>query len=146
MGGTANIWEKAGRNFGLEIYEDDPNKINEIRKEKSRIEKELFEKSFSASKQMLNDRKLEFFSYSAGWKIGCEKCCTGHADKVYHGPGPLCIKFKDTPEKNKLDKVNRIYMNLDGEYYHIVKPIEIRIRLAKNFGGRLKFLQNIGHQ
>jgi len=23
---------------------------------------------------------------------------TGHADKLYHGPGPVIIKFKDTPE------------------------------------------------
>lgn len=35
-------------------------------------------------------------------------------------------------------------MNIDGEYYNIVKPLELRIRIAKRINnGRVKFLQNI---
>lgn len=35
-------------------------------------------------------------------------------------------------------------MNIDGKYYHIVKPREIRIRIADKINeGKLKFLQKI---
>ncbi len=35
-------------------------------------------------------------------------------------------------------------MNVDGEYYNIVKPKELRVRLAKKYnGGKLKFLQKL---
>jgi len=35
-------------------------------------------------------------------------------------------------------------MNVDGEFYHIVKPIELRIRQSSTFpNGTLRFLKKI---
>jgi hypothetical protein len=92
MGGTKDIWRKSGSNIGIRVVEGEGRKLS--RKETYNIEKKL-----SKSEQCMNDQKLEFFTYSSGFKLGCEKLFTGRADKVYHGPGPILIKFKDTPEK-----------------------------------------------
>jgi len=36
-------------------------------------------------------------------------------------------------------------MNIDGEYYHIVKPLEVRVRSSHNYpDSRVRFLQKIG--
>ena len=77
---------------------------------------------------------------------------SGEKDKIYQGEGPFVINFKETPDyvkfifyfflQNVDDKFNRIYLNLDGEFYNIIKPIEMRIRLAKRINnGKLKFLK-----
>ena len=100
MGGTKDIWRKSGKNIGLRVVEGE--KRNLSRKETFKIQKKL-----SISEQSMNDQKLEFFTYSSGFKLGCEKLFTGRADKVYHGPGPILIKFKDTPEK-----VNFIFVKI----------------------------------
>ena len=40
------------------------------------------------------------------------------------------------------DRINRVYLNVDGEYYHIVKPVEMRIRLNKRLSnGNIKFIR-----
>ena len=39
------------------------------------------------------------------------------------------------------DKKNRIYFNLDGEYFHIVKPILLKIEINRDLcNGQLPFL------
>lgn len=104
----------------------------------------MLKEVFKNAEQRLNDQKLELFTYSSTWKLGCFKVTSIDADKVYHGKGPMIIKFKETPTKSDLDKFNRVYLNIDGEYYHIVKPNELRIRLAKQLnGGKLKFVQKL---
>ena len=51
------------------------------------------------------------------------------------------IKFLDTPKFLHDDKKHRIYLNLDGEYFHIVKPISMRLELNKDLcNGQLPFL------
>lgn len=51
------------------------------------------------------------------------------------------VKFLDTPKFIEEDKKNRIYLNLDGEYFHIVKPIIMRLELNRNMcQGQLPFL------
>lgn len=103
IGGPANLWRKSD-NYGLEFYENkDPNDKNEKsqleRKLTKAKEKQHFKEVFKNSEQKLNDQKLEFFTYSSTWKFGCVKVRSGEADKVYHGDGPIIIKFKDTPAK-----------------------------------------------
>ena len=90
------------------------------------------------------------------------KVTSRDTDKVYHGEGPIIINFKETASfvkikfkffitkliqfyfQNELDKYNRVYLNLDSEYHHIVKPKELRVRLAKKLnGGKLKFVQKL---
>ena len=94
MGGTKDIWRKSGRNIGVKVVDSETLKLS--RKDTNHIEHTL-----SKSEQHLNDQKLEFFTYSSGFSLGCEKLFTGRADKVYQGAGPIYIKFKDTPEKVK---------------------------------------------
>jgi len=92
MGGTKDIWKKSGNNVGLKV-------VDGITKKLSKVETETLGNKLTFSEQNYNDQKLEFFTYSSGFKLGFEKIFTGRADKVYHGPGPILIKFKDTPEK-----------------------------------------------
>ena len=43
---------------------------------------------------------------------------------------------------NKIKK-NRIYLNVDGEYFHIVCPISLKIQINKNLcNGQIPFLIN----
>ena len=51
------------------------------------------------------------------------------------------VKFVETPKYIKEDKKHRVYLNLDGEYFHIVKPILLRIELNRDIcEGQLPFL------
>ena len=46
-----------------------------------------------------------------------------------------------TPKFLKNDKKHRIYLNLDGEYFHIVKPLSMRLELNRDLcQGQLPFL------
>ncbi len=74
--------------------------------------------------------------------MGMEKIVTGLADKIYQGGGPIFIEFKDTPKFDENDKTNRVYMNIDGEYFHVVKPVNILIYNNKQiFNGQIPFLK-----
>ena len=76
-----------------------------------------------------------------GFKTGFEKVIGGFARKIYHGRGPMELKFLETPDYVENDKKNRIYLNLDGEYFHIVKPVLLRVELNKDMcQGQLPFL------
>ena len=92
-------------------------------------------------KQKFDDKKLEVFTFDNGFKTGFEKVIGGFARKIYHGRGPMEIKFLDTPIKMEKDKKHRIYLNLDGEYFHIVKPKSMRLELNRDLcQGQLPFL------
>ena len=91
--------------------------------------------------QRFDDKMLEVFTFDNGFETGFEKIIRGLAKKIYHGRGPMEVKFVDTPKYMKEDKKDRIYLNLDGEYFHIVKPISLRIELNRDLcGGQLPFL------
>jgi hypothetical protein len=51
---------------------------------------------FDKSEQKFNDQKLEFFTETRGIN-----CCgkASNINKIYHGPSPIIIKFKDTPAR-----------------------------------------------
>jgi hypothetical protein len=83
MGGTKDIWRKSV-SLGLEAKGD------VIRQ---------FKDNFENAPQSFNDQKLEFFTYSSGFKLGFEKIVTGQADKVHQGTGPFIIRFKPTPDR-----------------------------------------------
>ena len=93
------------------------------------------------SEQKFDDKMLEVFTFDNGLKTGLEKVYRGLAKKIYHGRGPMEVKFFDTPKYDKNDTKNRIYLNIDGEYFHIVKPLLLRIELNRDYcGGQLHFL------
>jgi len=98
-------------------------------------------KYMASLKQRFDDKMLEVFTFDNGFETGFEKVYRGLAKKLYHGRGPMEVKFSDTPKYTKGDTDHRIYMNVDGEYFHIVKPILLRIQLNRDLcDGQLSFL------
>jgi hypothetical protein len=83
MGGTRDIWRKS-ISVGIE------GKTDVVQHHRSTLKN---------ATQSFNDQKLEFFTYSNGFKLGFEKIMTGQADKIHQGTGPFIIKFKPTPDR-----------------------------------------------
>jgi hypothetical protein len=50
------------------------------------------------AEQKLNDKKLEFFTYDSHINLAIDKFDPNKANKIYHGPAPIIIKFKETPK------------------------------------------------
>ena len=95
----------------------------------------------AAEKQKIDDKMLEIFTFDNGLKTGFEKVIGGLAKKIYHGKGPIEMSFLDTPNYDKNERKNRIYFNLDGEYFHVVKPILLRVELNRDIcQGQLSML------
>ena len=132
MSGVRDIWEH-GENrlsIGIKNIKNDEN---------LKYSKKLC--SMANSKQRFDDKMLEVFTFDNGFETGLENIISGLAKKIYHGRGPIEVKFLETPKYAKEDKKHRIYLNLDGEYFHIIKPILVNIELNRDYcGGQLPFL------
>jgi hypothetical protein len=91
MGGTGDIWRKSGQNLGLEIDSNQQliNSNLDLKKEADVEFRKILE-----GEQRFDDGKLEFLTYQKEILIGLEKISSGNAEKVYHGKGPIIIKFK----------------------------------------------------
>jgi len=138
LGKADNLW-KTNDKIGLALHNPNVDEKNIELQVKEEKEKEKFEHLIQ-NEQNLNDSKLEFLTYQNGF-------CGINCEKIYQGTGPVVIKFKDTPEKNEHDKHSRVYLNIDGNYYHIVKPLEMRVRLNTKYPQRkLKFLCKHEHE
>jgi hypothetical protein len=48
--------------------------------------------------QKMNDKKLEIFTYDSHINLAFDKFNTNKAHKIYHGPAPIKINFKETPK------------------------------------------------
>ena len=132
MSGVNDMWGKGKEHLAISVKDND----KEVAKKYTKKLKEMADE-----KQKFDDKKLEVITFDNGFKTGIEKVIGGFAKKIYHGRGPMEIKFLDTPKFIEEDKTNRIYLNLDGEYFHIVKPIIMRIELNKDIcQGQLPFL------
>lgn len=129
MSGVNDIWGKGGTHLSIGLNNNNNEKYNQ----------KLL--SMANCKQKLDDKMIEVFTFDNGLETGMEKVIRGRAKKVYHGRGPIEIKFLKSPGYDKNDKLNRIYFNLDGEFFHIVKPISLRIELNREYcQGQLPFL------
>ena len=132
MSGVKDIWGKGKPQINVKV-------IAKTIEENNNCSKKLDE--MAKSKQTFDDKMLEVFTFDNGLETGLEKVHSGFAKKIYHGRGPMEIKFLDTPKYDKEDKKDRIYLNLDGEFFHIVKPKILRIELNRDYcGGQLPFL------
>lgn len=100
MGGTGDIWKKSGTNLGLEI---DSNDLLNKTTQNLKIEAEKQFKEVLDGEQRFDDGKLEFFTYQKEILIGMEKLSTGNADKIYHGKGPIIMKFKKVHTVKKVN-------------------------------------------
>ena len=132
MGGTQNIWDKSS-NIGITQEEM-------TRKEYKGYKKEVLE---HFQKQALDDKIIEFFTYEHGIELGLEKVARGMAKKVYQGCGPVFLKFKKNPDENEKIALESVYLNCDGEFYHLKNPNEISVRLNTNLcDGQINILKN----
>ena len=135
MSGITDIWGEGKDHLSVQVKKDAPPEFQK------KYENKLL--SMAACQQKLDDKMLEVFTFDNGLETGLEKVFKGFAKKIYHGRGPMEVKFEKTEKYDKNDKEHRIYLNLDGEYFHIVKPILLRIELNRAYsGGQLPFLIN----
>ena len=132
MGGTEHIWGNTNK-IGIQ-----PCGLK--RREKKLFEQELL-KSFK--NQLSDDRKIEFITYNHGMDMGLERVSKGNAKKIHQGKGPFIFTFKKILSKAQKRKLNKVYINIDGEFYHLVQPKQIVISINdKMCKGQIKFLKN----
>ena len=129
MGGAKNIWKKSNNKSEIE---DDLQKKNENHYT------ETLEKSVNEF-QSMSDSKLEIFTFESEIRVAFEKVIGGFAKKCYHGEGPIFIIFKNT-NYNENDKYNRLYLNVDGEFFNLRGAKFMVVELDRSFGdGQLAF-------
>ena len=132
MGGTQNIWDKSSH---IGITQEEITK-----KEYKEYKKEVLE---HFQKQALDDKKIEFFTYEHGIELGLERVARGIAKRVYQGYGPVFLKFKKNPDETEKIALEKVYLNCDGEFYHLKNPTEISVRLNTNLcDGQINILKN----
>ena len=132
MGGTRNIWDKSAH-IGIKQEEASKSEYKEYKKEVL--------KHFQ--KQAFDDKKIEFFTYEHGIELGLERVARGMAKRVYQGPGPVYLEFKKNPDQTQKVALNKVYLNCDGEFYHLQNPTTISVRLNTNLcDGQINILKN----
>ena len=132
MGGTRNIWDKTSH---LGIHQEEATK--EAYREYKRQVLENFKK------QAYDDKQIEFFTFEHGIEIGLEKVARGLAKRVYQGKGPVYLQFKKQPDDTEKIALTKVYVNCDGEFYHLQNPVEISVRLNINIcDGQINILKN----
>ena len=132
MGGTQNIWNKSSH---IGITQEEINK-----KEYKEYKKHVLE---HFQNQAFDDKKIEFFTYEHGIELGLERVTRGLAKKIYQGSGPVFLEFKKNPNENEKNALEKVYLNCDGEFYHLQNPTEISVRLNTNIcEGQINILKN----
>ena len=82
-------------------------------------------------------------TYDHGMDMGLDRVSRGNAKKIHQGKGPFVFTFKKILSKAQKKKLNKVYINIDGEFYHLVQPKQIVISLNdKISNGQIKFLKN----
>jgi diacylglycerol kinase (ATP) len=132
MSGVTDMWVNGKDHLAIKVKNTDKENENKYIKKLTNM---------AVEKQKYDDKQLEIFTFDNGACFGFEKMIGGLIKKIYHGRGPIEIKFLETPNYMESDKKNRIYFNLDGEYFHIVKPILLKIEINRDLcNGQLPFL------
>jgi diacylglycerol kinase (ATP) len=132
MGGTQNIWDKSSH-IGITQEDATKNQYKEYRKG-------VLE---SFQKQAFDDKKIEFFTYEHGIELGLERVARGMAKRVYQGAGPVFLEFKKNPDNTEKIALSKVYLNCDGEFYHLQNPTQISVKLNTNIcDGQINILKN----
>ena len=94
MSGVNDMWGKGKEQLAISVKDTD----KEVTKKYTEKLKEMADK-----KQEFDDKKLEVFTFDNGFETGFEKIIRGLAKKIYHGRGPIEVKFVETPKYIKED-------------------------------------------
>ena len=133
MGGTRDIWGKTSH-LGIEQEEASKEDYREYKRQ-------VYE---NFKKQAFDDKKIEFLTFDNGFEFGLERFARGLAKRVYQGPGPVFLEFKKEPDDTERGALTKVYINCDGEFYHLQNPNEISVRLNENIcNGQINILRNI---
>eukprot|EP01054_Gregarina_sp_Poly1_P004906 Gregarina_sp_Poly_1__4905@NODE_2601_length_1933_cov_142_215970_g1575_i1_p1_GENE_NODE_2601_length_1933_cov_142_215970_g1575_i1NODE_2601_length_1933_cov_142_215970_g1575_i1_p1_ORF_typecomplete_len197_score28_46DAGK_acc/PF00609_19/2e17_NODE_2601_length_1933_cov_142_215970_g1575_i14841074 len=76
--------------------------------------------------QIMGDGKIEWVSFSGVTSMGAEQLMEGHGRRVHQGAGPFEVQFH--PD---LEPEERVYFQIDGEYYQMTRPKVLRLRHFK---------------
>jgi len=106
MGGRAHPWKEASDELGL---------ISKTEELKAEFKPESH-----------GDGLIEIFSFSSLLRLSLETMFSGNASRLAQDSGPFRIIFQESKNKDIVT-----YMNIDGEYYKLIKPKEISIKLAE---------------
>ena len=133
MGGVKNIWANSS-NLGIAPEETTKSQFKEYKKD-------IFD---SFQEQSYNDKKLEILVYENSVEEALENIKRGMGNRIYQGSGPFYFKFKNNVNNLEQKGIGNVYLNLDGEFYHLENPLEISIKINNNIcNGQLNFLQNL---
>jgi hypothetical protein len=102
---SKDVWRNSF-NSGIELTPQKGNLVSEnVNLLTQDIKKIKSEQCGINAEQKMNDKKLEFFTYDSHWNLAFDKFDTNKANKIYHGPTPIIIKFKETPKYVNLIKL-----------------------------------------
>ena len=133
MGGTRDIWGKTSH-LGIEQEEASKEDYREYKRQ-------VYE---HFKKQAFDDKQIEFFTFDNGFEFGLERFARGLAKRIYQGPGPVFLEFKKEPDDTERVALTKVYINCDGEFYHLQNPKEISVRLNESIcNGQINILRNI---
>ena len=133
MGGTRDIW---GKTSHLGIHQEEASKEDYQEYKRQVVD--------NFKKQAFDDKQIEFFTFENGIEFGLERVARGLAKRVYQGPGPVYLEFKKAPDETEKVALTKVYINCDGEFYHLQNPTEICVRLNENIcNGQINILRNI---
>lgn len=63
--------------------------------------------------------------YRGIFDLGLEQIFTGRAHKLHQSKGPFSLNFNEDIDEN------RIYMQIDGEYFYAIRPKQVRVTLSE---------------
>ena len=133
MGGTRDIW---GKTSHLGIHQEEASKEDYQEYKRQVVD--------NFKKQAFDDKQIEFFTFENGIEFGLERVARGLAKRVYQGPGPVYLEFKKAPDETEKVALTKVYINCDGEFYHLQNPTEICVRLNEKIcNGQINILRNI---
>lgn len=132
MGGTPYIWGKS-KQIGKQVCG------------LKRSNKKIYEKNIENAflEQTSNDKKIETLLFDHGMQMGFEKVFRGRAKKLEQDSGPYLFTFKKKFSNRQENRLNNVYLNIDGEFYHLNQPKQILLSLNNDIcNGQIKFFKN----
>ena len=133
MGGTRDIW---GKTSHLGVQQGELSKADY-----QEYKRQVYE---NFKKQAFDDKQIEFLTFENGIEFGLERFARGLAKRVYQGPGPVFLEFKKNPDDTEKIALTKVYVNCDGEFYHLQNPTEISVKLNENIcNGQINIFRNI---
>lgn len=107
-----DVWERA-RRFGIVADTKNPNE-------------ERHQQQVLKAKQVMGDGALEWVVFTGITSLGLENVTGGLGKRVHAGPGVFTLDFNP-----KLKADERVYFQVDGEFYQMTQPKRITIRPFK---------------